>query len=99
MYSCDEVIASGYFVFGNELSCHIVGILLSELKAYKMYLCNKKLDKLANDFIFDSACYKLNDNASLEKVNGFVRGELVVLFNGIKLQLEHSEKQNKLIKE
>jgi len=98
MYTCDEVIASGYFVFENNLSCHIVGNLLSEFKIYNMSLDNKKLEDLANEFTFQDSFYRLNDNANLEKVESYVRGELVILFNSIKWQLEN-EKQKKLIKE
>jgi len=56
------------------------------------------IEDLANEFTFQDSFYRLNDNANLEKVESYVRGELVILFNSIKWQLEN-EKQKKLIKE
>jgi len=84
-YTYDEIIASAYLVFGEDLTTMIISMGLMALKKYgtKIKREDLKLKELKDVFEFKDYKYKLKDGYTLKSVESYLRIVLVALFEEI----------------
>jgi len=91
MYTFDEVIANGYFVFKEKLSADIIMrfIAIRKNKYGEKFSRNSlKIKKLNGIIEFKNPYYTLADGKTLIELTSFLRPELLVLFQVINESLE-----------
>lgn len=85
-YTYDEIIASAYYVFRNELNPNVIINFLIYMKNlgyvyHREDLIFKELDRF---FIFDGANYHLKEGVKLEDIVPFVQDNLTWFFSEMK---------------
>ena len=84
MYSYDEILASGYYVFRENLSTWLISIGVKVLKDHnKLATLPLKITELNRIIEFKEQKFILNSNYRMEDITPFVKDELVLLFQGI----------------
>ena len=101
MYTYDEIIANGYFVFKEKLSTSIIMTFIAiRKKKYgeRFSRDSLKLKKLKGIVEFKNPYYTLVDGKSLTSLTPYLKPELIVLFQVIDESIEkgylESEKLN-----
>lgn len=94
MYTYDEIIASGYYVFLDELSTDIVSYFFCIMKKLgKKFSRNElKLDNISKILEFDGTNYKLKSDRNYEDIMPYVDLELVLVFECIQIDRNNCEK-------
>lgn len=91
MYTYDEIIANGYFVFKEKLSTNIIMTFLAiRKKKYgeKFSRNSLKLKDLKGIIEFDNPYYTLVDGRNLTDLTPYLIPELIVLFQVIDESIE-----------
>ena len=84
-YTYDEIIASAYYVFRNELNSNVIINFLIYMKnlGYVYHRDDLKLKELERIFVFDGN-YRLIEDARLEDIVPYVKDNLTWLFSEMK---------------
>ena len=87
MYTYDEIIASGYYIFLDDLSTDIVSEFIYIMKKLgKKFSRNElKLNKVLEILDFDGTDYRLNNDKNYEDIMQYVNLELVLVFECIQI--------------
>ena len=91
MYTYDEVIASGYFVFKEKLSKDVISTFITIRKSIfdeKFTRNDLKLNKLKDFIKFNNPYYELKDEKTINDLMPFTKLELIVLFQAIEEELD-----------
>ena len=98
MYTYDEIIASGYYVFREELTTHVICKFLGIMKVLGIKIdsehSHSKIKELQRIFEFDinNFSYRLKDNYKLDDIKDFIKEDLVIVFQSIqKIINKHQE--------
>lgn len=85
-YTYDEIIASAYYVFRNELNPNVIINFLIYMKnlGYVYHREDLRFKELDRFFIFDGANYHLKEGVKLEDIVPFVQDNLTWFFSEIK---------------
>lgn len=84
-YTYDEIIASAYYVFRNELNPNVIINFLIYMKnlGYVYHRDDLKLKELERIFVFDGN-YRLIEDARLEDIVPYVKDNLTWFFSEMK---------------
>jgi len=101
MYTYDEIIASGYYVFREDLTtdiiCKVLNIMSSFGIKFDCHQASIKELKRIIEFNPSSHKYSLKDGSRLEDITGFIKEDLVIVFQKIQeyvnIKKETLEKQ------
>lgn len=91
MYTYDEIIANGYFVFKEKLSTNVIMTFIAiRKKKYgeKFSRDSLKIRKLDGIIEFKNPYYTLVDGKSLNDLTPYLLPELIVLFQVIEESIE-----------
>ena len=85
-YTYDEIIASAYYVFRDELNPSIIINFLFYMKnlGHIYHREDLKFKELHRFFVFDGFNYRLKEGAKLEDIASFVQDNLTWFFNEMK---------------
>ncbi len=92
-YTYDEILASAYYVFRDDLKIPIICTSLEILTKYygiKFSRTNLQIVKLKNIIIFENETYKLNSSNSIDDIIDYVVPCLVIFFETLKRQQNSS---------
>ena len=89
MYTYDEVLASGYYVFRENLNTDVLGYALEIIGGKTLLHCSRtdnkiRIDELSRIIEFNDGYFKLKDGSKLEDIKDFIKEELVIVFQQIK---------------
>ncbi|MBQ8472255.1 MAG: hypothetical protein IJ501_01985 [Bacilli bacterium] len=95
MYTYDEVIASGYLVFGSELSSLIIQDFYRVLHALGRNFdrTTMKMDKLHDIIDFKNLKYVLKENKSEEELYPYMNPEVIMIFKMVQQAKEEFQEQ------
>ena len=85
-YTYDEIIASAYYVFRQELNPNIIVNFLMYMKnlGCNYHREDLRFKELNRFFIFDGANFRLKEGAKLEDIVPYVKDNLTWLFSEMK---------------
>ena len=85
-YTYDEIIASAYYVFRQELNPNVIINFLIYMKnlGYIYHREDLRFKELDRFFIFDGANFCLKEGAKLEDIAPFIQDNLTWLFSEMK---------------
>ena len=110
MYTYDEILASGYYVFREDLNTMVIGSILNllggktclhSLKYSDNQVDNRiKIEELSRIIEFDDGIFKLKEGIKVEDIKDFIKEDLVIVFQQIKnmMNSDYSSKQYKKVK-
>lgn len=84
MYTFEEVLASGYYVFREKLTTDVISSFLGimnclNIKTLSNFSKNEELRRIF-EFDYDTFSYKLNSNYNLNDLKEFIKEDLVIVF-------------------
>jgi len=90
MYSFDTILASGYYVFRENLDCRIIGIFMMYLKKLGVDFngCRLEIKELRGIIEFHDSKYILNDNFKMADISYLIDDNWVLIFCDIKNNLD-----------
>ena len=85
-YTYDEIIASAYYVFREDLTTRVVATFLTNLKKWGIIYHREesKLKELKRLIIFNGVNYTLADDCRMSDIIPFVKNNLVLIFESLK---------------
>ena len=86
MNTYDQIVASAYYVFGNQLNTRIISaFLIKSTYNGNVFEDNElQLNLLKDVFIFDNYFFRLNNGYSLSDIEDCINFEMVTFFQNLK---------------
>ena len=95
----DKILASGYYVFENELNSHIIRnfITLARKSGKKFERDELKMDEISKYMEFDNHIYRLKKGYTINDISDFIDLDIITIFHNYKIYRDryYSGKYNK----
>ena len=100
MDSFDTILASGYYVFREDLDSKIISIFMLYLKNLGIDFkgCRLEIKELRGIIEFHDSKYTLNDKFKMSDISYLIDDNWVLIFNDIKNNLDLYNTQQKVLK-
>ena len=86
MSAYDQILASAYYVFGDQLNSLIIQQFITLLTkgGIKLPSDEMKIKELNQYIEFDNHKYKLKNGCTIEDISSFINFDMVTIFHNIK---------------
>ena len=100
MNTFDKILASGYYVFGRGLNCHLIRhfITSERMQGVKLNRNELVMDEIEKYMYFDNFAYKLKDECDVCDIALFIDWNMVVKFHNLKKAWDNYH-NNQVLKE